>query len=91
MLILAAMLGGLLPFCICQVISFIAALLAVEKPLSAVMAFWLTSPLMYQAMFLMTSCTLGWHFKLAKTITAIGISLLGGGATMIFTKSVVFA
>ena len=48
MVILAALLGGLSPFCSCEVIPFIAALLAVGAPLSAVMAFWLSSPLMCQ-------------------------------------------
>ena len=46
---------------------------------------------MDQAMFLLTSGTLGWHFKLATTIAAIGNGFLGVGATMILTKSVVFA
>jgi len=51
MIIMAALLGGLSPFCSCEVIPFIAALLAVGAPLSAVMAFWLASPLMDPAMF----------------------------------------
>ena len=91
MVILATLLGDLSPFCSYEVILFIATLLAFGTPLSAVMAFWLTSPLMDQAMFLITSGTLGWHFKLAKTIAAIGNGFLGVGATMILTKSVVFA
>lgn len=44
MIVMAALLGGLSPFCSCQVIPFIAALLAVGAPLGAVMAFWLASP-----------------------------------------------
>ncbi|MEZ5913781.1 MAG: permease [Paracoccaceae bacterium] len=52
MIVLAALVGGLAPFCSCEVIPFIAALLAVGVPLSAVMAFWLASPLMDPAMFL---------------------------------------
>ena len=39
MIILAAMVGGLAPFCSCEVIPFIAALLAMGVPLAAVMAF----------------------------------------------------
>ena len=39
MILFAALLGGLSPFCSCEVIPFIAALLAVGAPLSAVMAF----------------------------------------------------
>ncbi len=46
MILMASMLGGLSPFCSCEVIPFIAALLAVGAPLSAVMAFWLASPIM---------------------------------------------
>ena len=91
MVILAALLGGLSPFCSCEVIPFIAALLAVGAPLSAVMAFWLASPLMDPAMFLITSGTLGWEFALGKTMAAVGIGLFGGAVTMIFAKSVVFA
>ena len=51
MVILATLLGDLSPFCSYEVIPFIAALLAVGTPLSAVMTFWLTSPLMDSEMF----------------------------------------
>lgn len=86
----AALLGGLSPFCSCEVIPFIAALLAVGAPLSAVMAFWLASPLMDPAMFLITSGTLGWEFAIVKTVAAVGIGLLGGAGTMLFKTSPVF-
>lgn len=78
MIFMAALLGGLSPFCSCEVIPFIAALLALGAPLSAVMAFWLASPLMDPAMFLITAGTLGVPFAVAKTISAIGLGLLGG-------------
>ena len=90
MIILAALLGGLSPFCSCEVIPFIAALLALGAPLSAVMAFWLASPLMDPAMFLITSGTLGWSFALAKTLSAIGIGLLGGFVTLAFAQTPLF-
>ena len=51
MVILASMVGGLLPFCSCEVIPFVAALLALGTPLAAVMAFWLASPIMDPPMF----------------------------------------
>ena len=70
MIVLAALLGGLSPFCSCEVIPFIAAMLALGAPLGAVMAFWLASPLMDPAMFLITSGTLGWDFAIAKTAAA---------------------
>src|SRR6056297_2662997 len=91
MIVLAALLGGLSPFCSCEVIPFIAAMLALGAPLGAVMAFWLASPLMDPAMFLITSGTLGWDFAIAKTVSAIGIGLFGGFVTMLLARSVVFA
>jgi len=91
MIILAAALGGLAPFCSCEVIPFIAALLVAGVPLSAVMAFWLASPLMDPAMFLITSGTLGFDFAIAKTLAAIGLGLFGGFATMTFAKTALFA
>ena len=90
MIFLASVLGGLSPFCSCEVIPFIAALLAVGAPLSAVMAFWLASPLMDPAMFLITSGTLGYEFALGKTVAAVGIGLFGGTLTMLFAKTPVF-
>ncbi|MDF0596905.1 permease [Psychromarinibacter halotolerans] len=91
MIVLAALLGGLSPFCSCEVIPFIAALLAVGAPLSAVMALWLASPLMDPAMFTITWGTLGLDFAIAKAVAAVSLGLLGGFVTMTFAKSAVFA
>lgn len=88
---MAALLGGLSPFCSCEVIPFIAALLAVGAPLSAVMAFWLASPLMDPAMFLITAGTLGTDFALAKTLFAVALGSLGGGTVYAFKSSAVFS
>ena len=90
MIVFAALLGGLSPFCSCEVIPFIAALLAAGAPLSAVMAFWLASPLMDPAMFSITAGTLGFEFTIAKTIAAVSLGLFGGFVTMSFAKSAVF-
>ncbi len=91
MIVLAALMGGLSPFCSCEVIPFIAALLAVGAPLSAVMAFWLSSPLMDPAMFLITSGELGLAFALAKTASAVGLGLFGGFTVKAFAGSALFA
>ena len=91
MIIMAALLGGMSPFCSCEVIPFIAALLALGAPLAAVMAFWLASPLMDPAMFLITSGTLGWDFALAKTIAAVSLGMFGGFGTLLLARSVIFA
>ncbi|NDW52809.1 permease [Aliiroseovarius sp. PrR006] len=91
MIVLAALVGGLSPFCSCQVIPFIAALLAMGAPLSAVMAFWLSSPLMDPAMFSITAGTLGIGFATAKLGFAVAIGLLGGFTVRAFASSVLFA
>ncbi len=91
MIAMAAAIGGLAPFCSCEVIPFIAAMLALGAPLGAVMAFWLASPLMDPAMFAITSGTLGWDFAVAKAVAAVGIGMFGGYATMLATRSILFA
>lgn len=91
MVVLAAVVGGLSPFCSCQVIPFIAALLAMGAPLSAVMAFWLASPLMDPPMFAITTGALGLDFAIAKTVAAVAIGLLGGFGVMALARSAIFA
>ncbi len=91
MILLGALVGGLAPFCSCEVIPFISALLAVGAPLSAVMAFWLASPLMDPAMFLITAGTLGTGFAVAKTVAAVGLGLGGGMLVKAFAGSSMFA
>jgi len=87
MIVSAALVGLVAPFCSCQVIPFIAAALAVGAPLSAVMAFWLSSPLMDPAMFALTAGVLGADFALAKAVFALGIALAGGfGVQMLVAR-----
>ena len=78
MIVLGALAGGLSPFCSCGVIPLIAALLAMGVPLSAVMAFWLASPIMDPSMFFLTAGVLGHEFALAKTAAALGLGMFGG-------------
>lgn len=87
MVVVAALAGALSPFCSCGVIPLIAALLAMGVPLSAVMAFWLASPVMDPSMFVLTSGVLGLEFAVAKTLAAIGLGLLGGFTVMALTAS----
>lgn len=82
MIVLAALVGALSPFCSCGVIPLIAALLAVGVPLGPVMAFWLSSPLMDPSMFVLTVGTLGLHFAVAKTLAAVAVGALAGFATV---------
>lgn len=78
MILLAALFGGLAPFCSCEVIPFIAGLLALGAPLSAVMAFWLSSPLIDPPTLLITAGALGWEFAIGKAIFAVALGLFGG-------------
>ena len=78
MIVLAALFGGLAPFCSCEVIPFIAGLLALGAPLSAVMAFWLSSPLIDPPTLLITAAALGWPFAVGKAVSAVALGLFGG-------------
>jgi uncharacterized membrane protein YraQ (UPF0718 family) len=78
MILIAAAAGGFSPFCSCGVIPLIAALLAMGVPLSAVMAFWLASPVMDPSMFVLTTGVLGLEFAIAKTVAAVGLGIFGG-------------
>lgn len=80
MIVFAALLGGLAPFCSCEVIPFIAGLLALGAPLSAVMAFWLSSPLIDPPTLLITAAALGWPFAVGKAVSAVALGLFGGFA-----------
>ncbi|MHA1108091.1 MAG: permease, partial [Alphaproteobacteria bacterium] len=91
MIVMAALIGGLAPFCSCEVIPFVAALLAAGTPLSAVMAFWLSSPLMDPPTFAITAGTLGVEFAIGKTAAAVAIGLAGGFATRALVRTGVFA
>ncbi|MEM6499006.1 MAG: permease [Pseudomonadota bacterium] len=91
MIVLASMMGGLSPFCSCEVIPFIAGLLALGTPLAPVMAFWLSSPLMDPPAFLITAGALGFEFAIAKTMVAVGMGLLGGFVMLSMTRAGLFA
>ncbi len=78
MILLAAVVGGMAPFCSCEVVPFIAGLLAVGVPVSAVMAFWLASPLMDPPTLMITAGALGWEFAIGKAIAAVALGLIGG-------------
>ncbi len=91
MIFLAALFGGLAPFCSCEVIPFIAGLLALGAPLSAVMAFWLSSPLIDPPTLIITAGALGWEFALGKAFFAVALGLLGGFAVRLLMKGGVFS
>ena len=81
-IVAAAVVGAVSPFCSCGVIPLIAALLALGMPLSAVMAFWIASPIMDPEIFIITAQGIGLEFALAKTVAAVAMGLVGGFATL---------
>jgi uncharacterized membrane protein YraQ (UPF0718 family) len=91
MIVLAALFGGLAPFCSCEVIPFIAGLLAVGAPLSAIMAFWLSSPLIDPPTLFITAAALGWPFAVGKAVAAVGLGLAGGFALKALMAGGLFA
>lgn len=91
MIVMAALFGGLAPFCSCEVIPFIAGLLALGAPLSAVMAFWLSSPLIDPPTLLITAGALGWPFAIGKAVAAVGLGLFGGFAVRALIGAGAFA
>jgi len=84
---MGALAGGISPFCSCGVIPLIAALLAMGVPLSAVMAFWLASPIMDPSMFVLTAGMISFEFAAAKAIAAIGLGVFGGTIVHILMKN----
>ncbi len=84
---LGALAGGISPFCSCGVIPLIAALLTMGVPLSAVMAFWLASPIMDPSMFVLTTGMLNLEFAVAKTLAAIGLGVFGGLVVLVLSRS----
>ncbi|MES9963632.1 MAG: permease [Candidatus Sedimenticola sp. 20ELBAFRAG] len=91
MIVLAALFGGLAPFCSCEVIPFVAGLLAVGAPLSAVMAFWLSSPLIDPPALLITAGALGWEFAIGKAVAAVLLGLFGGFGIKLLLRSGAFS
>ncbi len=82
MIVVASLIGALLPFCSCGVIPLVAGLLGAGVPLASVMAFWIASPLMDPTQFFIASGTIGVGFAAAKLVGAIGMGLLSGFGTM---------
>ena len=84
---IAAMVGGLTPFCSAGVIPLVAGLFAAGVPLAPVMALWIASPLMDPTQFFVNAGSIGVSFAIAKTMAAVGMGLLGGYATMLLVRA----
>jgi uncharacterized membrane protein YraQ (UPF0718 family) len=87
MIVVASLIGALLPFCSCGVIPLVAGLLGAGVPLAPVMAFWISSPLMDPTQFFIAAGTLGGGFAVAKMISAVGMGMLSGFGTMLLIRA----
>ena len=85
-IVTVSLIGAVLPLCGFTVLPLVAGLLSAGVPLSPVMAFLLSSAVTDPQMLAITAATLGWPFALGKTLAAIGIGLLGGGATWVLVS-----
>lgn len=86
-----SLIGAVLPVCGITVLPLVAGLLGAGVPLAPVMAFLLSSAVTDPQMLAVTAATLGWPFALGKTVAAVAIGLMGGGATWLLVKSGRFA
>lgn len=87
MIPLAAIVGGLTPFCSCGVIPLVAGLFGAGVPLAPVMAFWIASPLMDPAQFFVIAGSLGIGFAVAKAVAAVGMGMMAGFGTLVLARS----
>ena len=86
-----SLIGAVLPVCGITVLPLVAGLLSAGVPLAPVMAFLLSSAVTDPMMLTVTAATLGWPFALGKTVAAVGIGFMGGGATYLLVRSGRFA
>ena len=87
----AAVIGAVAPFCGVGVIPLVAAALIAGVPLSAVMAFWLASPLMNPATYFLSISEFGLEFANARLLSALVLGLFAGYATAALTARGIFA
>jgi len=83
MVFAATAFGTLTPFCSCTVVPLIVVLLQSGTPLSAVMAFWISSPIISPDLFLYTAGILGVDIAVARFLAAAFMGIAAGLLTML--------
>lgn len=78
MIFTASFFGALSPLCSCAVIPLVVVLLRSGMHLSAVMAFWISSPVMSPDMYIYTGALLGFEFATVKVVAALFMGLFAG-------------
>lgn len=90
-IIVAAFFGAMSPFCSCSVVALVAVLLRTGMPLSAVMTFWISSPIISPGMYILTGGLLGYEFATVKLMSAVFMGLSVGFITLGFEKAGMFS
>lgn len=87
MVFAAAFFGAWSPLCSCTVIAMIAVLLRAGMPLSAVMAFWISSPIISPDMYIYTAALLGFEFATVKMFAAAIMGLMAGFTVLLAERA----
>lgn len=82
----ATLVAVLTPLCSCSVIPLITVLLRAGVPLSAVMAFWVGSPVISPDLFIYTWGVLGIEIATARFCAAVLMALIAGFVTLFFER-----
>lgn len=86
MILMASLLGTLSPFCSCGVIPIISGLLIAGAPISPILAFWISSPLMDPETFVITSGGLGLKMAIFRLASAFLIGVTAGLIGLFFER-----
>ena len=84
MIVSATAVGALTPLCSCSVVALVAVLLGSGTPLSAVIAFWIASPIISPDLYMYTAGVLGIEIATARLLAALFMGITSGFVTMFF-------
>ena len=85
--VLVSLIGSVLPVCGITLLPLVAGLLGAGVSLAPVMAFLLSSAVTDPQMFAITASTLGVSFAVGKTVSALGIGVVGGVVTWVLVRA----
>jgi uncharacterized membrane protein YraQ (UPF0718 family) len=83
MIFAATAVGALTPLCSCSVAALVAVLLKSGTPLSAVMSFWIASPIISPDLYVYTAGVLGLELATARLLTALFMGVSAGVVTLL--------
>lgn len=85
-ILVASLVGAVTPVCGIASVPLVAALLRQGVPVSAAMAFWLSSPITDPGMLLLTAGILGWPFAAGKLLSALLLGLCAGALVQVVCR-----